>query len=380
MKGVEANLEQLSTRGDAPDLPQGLDLSAVIHESTFNNMASAMLAGERRTQQEMERDLTKAFGKMPKRIEEKKSDDPAGIITFAQQRPLTIDFEDGAFATVTLRADKYEGGDKELPAFNISARYKLERDGEVLKAIRQGELEVVPPDFVPGEGKLSSVQAAAANNLRKRFDKVFEPEIVTDPLVLPGNWRKAGVMGLEVVDTAGDWIRLGYNRTGRPAPAGRAEDDGATEVVAHRLAAKPVVEHTASRRAFFLRVVACRRLSRLRRPAAPVLVLVGLRFFHVHIVPAARAFTRLSTIGRGKRRAVAAVLADDLDRTGRCCRLGSSTFRSSLLVRLQQRLSTLQVGFVAPIPEAYESQAACRTPSSRRAKHRRPRRLRCLRR
>ncbi len=218
VKGVEANLEQLSTRGDAPDLPQGLDLSVVLHESTFNNMASAMLAGERRTQQEMERDLTKAFGKLPKRIEEKKGDDPAGIITFARQRPFTIDIEDGAFVTVTLRADKFEGGDKELPAFNISARYKLERDGEVLKAIRQGELEVVPPDFVPGEGKMSGAEAAAANNLRKRFDKVFEPEIVTDPLVLPGNWRKAGVMGLEVVDTTGDWIRLGWNRTGRPAP------------------------------------------------------------------------------------------------------------------------------------------------------------------
>ncbi|MFO0900647.1 MAG: hypothetical protein U0836_24730 [Pirellulales bacterium] len=216
---VEANDEQLGTRSAAPELPQGLDLSTVVHETTINNMAAAMLAGERRTQAEMEKELTEMFGKLPKKMQERKGDDPEWTITFAQQRPFTVDIEDGGLATITLRGDKFEGGDNDLPAFNITAKYKLERDGEVLKAVRQGDLEVVPPDFTPGEGnRLTSGQAAAANTLRKRFDKVFEPEIVTDPLILPGKWRKAGIMGLEMVDTAGDWVRLGWNRTGRPAP------------------------------------------------------------------------------------------------------------------------------------------------------------------
>lgn len=216
---VEANDEQLATRNDAPELPQGLDLSTVVHETTINNMAAAMLAGERRTQAEMEKELTEALGKLPKRMEERKGDDPEWIITFAAEQPITVDIEDGSLVTITLRAEKFEGGENDLPAFNITAKYKLERDGEVLKAIRQGDLEVVPPDFTPGEGnRLTSGQAAAANTLRKRFDKVFEPEIVTDPLILPGKWRKAGVMGLELVETAGDWVRLGWNRTGRPAP------------------------------------------------------------------------------------------------------------------------------------------------------------------
>jgi hypothetical protein len=215
---VQANDEQLATASAAPELPMGLDLSTAVHETTVNNLAHALLAGETRTRDELEEALKDEFGRLPKQLE-RDADDPPWTITFAAQRPITVDFKEGNLATVSLRGDRFQGGDNDLPAFDVTATYKLERQGEVLKAVRQGEIEIVPPDFVPGEGRrLSSAQAAQANTLRRRMEKFFEPEIVTDPLVLPGRWRNAGVLGLEAVDTQGDWLRLGWNRTGRPAP------------------------------------------------------------------------------------------------------------------------------------------------------------------
>jgi len=95
-------------------------------------------------------------GKLPEALESDPDRDPWSI-TFAQARPVSIKFADDGFQ-VTVRGQRYTSGDREFRAMNITADYKVEISGTGSKLIRQGDLQIVPPNFVPGKSRLSSQQ------------------------------------------------------------------------------------------------------------------------------------------------------------------------------------------------------------------------------
>ncbi len=90
----------------------------------------------------------------------------------------------------------------------ISAAYKIEKTAQGFKAVRQGKIKV----GVPG-GKMGGQQVAVAVLLGKRFEKIFEPEILGQGLELPGKWKAAGkLLPIQVVCREG-WLVIAWKRS-----------------------------------------------------------------------------------------------------------------------------------------------------------------------
>ena len=96
---------------------------------------------------------------------------------------------------------------------NVTAAYKIEKTETGFKAVRQGDVEVFPPDFDPkGDQKLSARYTTIRTLLTKRFNKIFEPELKGEGLTLPGKWEKAGkFMPVQWVCQDG-WLVLAWNK------------------------------------------------------------------------------------------------------------------------------------------------------------------------
>ena len=103
---------------------------------------------------------------------------------------------------------------------NVSAAYKIEKSPKGFKAVRQGEIEVIPPDFVPGSGQQLDAQRQIIRKLlKKRFAKVFEPEFLGKGLELSGKWKAAGkLMPIQVVCRDG-WLVIAWSE---PPPSRRS--------------------------------------------------------------------------------------------------------------------------------------------------------------
>ena len=88
-------------------------------------------------------------------------------IVFARQQPISVSFGDGGF-NITLRGQEYFKGDKGYPGMNVSATYKFVKQGDVFKAIRQGDLQIFPPGFVPGHGQIGVRHQVVRQLLERR--------------------------------------------------------------------------------------------------------------------------------------------------------------------------------------------------------------------
>ena len=204
-------------------------MSLRVHESMINNLALDALSGRTVHEDKLQAAVTDLLGHLP----EKMKGDDDGLpfaITFARQKPISVSFADDGFK-ITIRGMKYRKGDRSSSAMNISAAYKIEKSPKGFKAIRQGEIEVFPPDFVPGSGQQIDAQRQIMRTLlTKRFAKVFEPEFLGEGLELPGKWKAAGKMlPIELVCRDG-WLVIAWKRA-------TAEPKVATQAVSGQLSA-----------------------------------------------------------------------------------------------------------------------------------------------
>ncbi|MCC7086099.1 MAG: hypothetical protein IT427_13940 [Pirellulales bacterium] len=138
-----------------------------------------------------------------------------GSLMLAPSRPVSVRFRDGGFS-ITLRSTAHTsrtGVERNLP-MNISATYKLERNGGTVIARRQGEIEVDPPDFKPG-GRLDIQQTAARRTLRTRFEEILKPEFKSTGLQLRGRWKRLGNLPWTQLVLDRGWIAAGW----KPADA-----------------------------------------------------------------------------------------------------------------------------------------------------------------
>src|SRR5262249_17482861 len=122
---------------------------------------------------------------------------------------------------------RYTSGDRDFRAMNVTAEYKFEQTPPGVKLVRQGELTILPPNFQPGQ-RLSPQQLSWKTTLAKKFGRMFEPEIKSEGLVLPGRWRDAGRLDLKQLQTSGGWIALAWIESGVPAPPEAKKDKMAT--------------------------------------------------------------------------------------------------------------------------------------------------------
>lgn len=207
--GLQAGGGKVGAPSSPPAVAEGADMSLRLHESAVNNLAFDALAGRTVYEEELQAAVTDALGHLPEKM---KGDDDGKpwAITFANRQPISVTFADDGYK-ITIRGVKYYKGQDAHPGMDVSASYKIEQTATGFKAVRQGDIQVFPPDFVPGK-QVDARRQVIRKLLEKRFAKVFEPEIVGEGLELPGKLKSAGkLQPIQLVCRDG-WLVIAWKR------------------------------------------------------------------------------------------------------------------------------------------------------------------------
>jgi hypothetical protein len=206
--GLQDGPSGLGATETIPIPKQGADLLVRVHESLFNNTATDMLAGRTLDQPQLDRISMDIVGHVPDRTDDPELHEP-WTVTFAEDRPVSVDIDDQQ-AVIVVRGTKFTSSTRKFEGMRITARYKMSHEGGSLHASRQGDVEVVPIDFVPGRQTLSARQAALLGPIRKRFSRMFQSQFVSDGLHLSGNLARMGDMPASQFSADNGWIVVGW--------------------------------------------------------------------------------------------------------------------------------------------------------------------------
>jgi len=97
---------------------------------------------------------------------------------------------------------------------DVWATYRIGTHAGRIVLVRDGDVQIYPPDFVPGgEKKLSLQQTSLRGILQKRFNKVFDEVVEIEPLELAGELKAAGPLPLEQLVARKDgWLTAGWRK------------------------------------------------------------------------------------------------------------------------------------------------------------------------
>ena len=196
---------QIAAPVGPPPLEGRNDLAVTLHESIVANFAESLIGGRTITDEQLVKMLSDAGAEIPQELEIGPDNDPWSI-SFSPVQPIRAEFKDGQ-VRVGIRGRRFTRGEQVIREnIEISATYSLRRGGGGIRLSREGDVEV---EYL-GLDSLSIAQVAMKTFLRKKFDAVFEPDIASDGLVLPGQWEKAGALTLAELSAMNHWLVLGW--------------------------------------------------------------------------------------------------------------------------------------------------------------------------
>jgi len=203
---------RLAAPSTPPEISGRPDLAVRLHESLVNNFATGLLAGRTIDKDQVERITLDILGAVPPQLQDDEGREPWAI-EFAKVQPITLHIEED-HVTLTIRGQRFKSDRRTFRySMNSTVRYRLENAGGAVKAVRVGEVEVFPPGFVPGQGaQFGAAQQALRTLLKRRFDRIFPPEIVSKGLVLPGRLGRAGRLDLTQLEADRGWLTLVWRR------------------------------------------------------------------------------------------------------------------------------------------------------------------------
>jgi len=196
---------QLAAPEDPPPAVEKADLSVRLHQSVVNNAARTLLAGITLSDAEFRMAAVELLGRLPERLEAVPGEEPWGI-SFDRSRPIEVRFAEGGFQ-VTIRGRKYLQGDQVHPGMNITARYQIVHDASGFRAVRKGDIEVVPPGLADDQ-RVGTRYQIVRTLLIRRFGPIFEKEFRLEGLELPGKWSKLGALPVVQFKSDGGWLTL----------------------------------------------------------------------------------------------------------------------------------------------------------------------------
>lgn len=207
---TESNDELLGAPGDPPQLDETGELYLQLHESFINNLANDMLGGRTLTREDVETGATDTFGSLPPSMKQDRDEDATPwAIEFAAEDPVAVAFDNNE-ASITVRGHHYKQGSRVFPAMTVSAKYKLVGTPQGMRADREGELTIYPPALGPGR-QMGVREKVVEKMLRKRFNRIFEPQIVFHGLKLPGNWAKLGPLHAHHFKSQTGWLLMAWD-------------------------------------------------------------------------------------------------------------------------------------------------------------------------
>jgi hypothetical protein len=211
---LEASASQLGASTDPPNFAEWektYPVVAVLHQSAANNGAFNFLAGVTLNDDEVRQKIIDLNnGQPPKWLTENEDQEPWSI-RFAKFRPISLEVGDGTL-TVTVRGQRYTTGEdkKRHAAMYITAVYKIEKSDAGPTLVRQGELDIAPPNFDPKTSTLSTGQIALRRVLQRKFGKMFPPTVEPKPMELGGQWKGAGTLVVDQLAAKDGWVSAAY--------------------------------------------------------------------------------------------------------------------------------------------------------------------------
>ena len=220
--GRKALRDQIAAFTDPPKADNDTILSVRVHETLVNNASEITLAGRTITQEFVEEQLKERDGELPESLTSD-PDQPPWSITFAKRKPVEINSKDGSFK-LTIRGSRYTSGDRSFPAMDIWVAYKIDSAADKVRLVRDGEVQIYPPGFVPGgDKKLSVSETSLRRILQKRFGKVFKEIVDIEPLELPDQLAAAGPLPMEQLEARKDgWMAIGWRK--KDKSSGKVKD------------------------------------------------------------------------------------------------------------------------------------------------------------
>jgi hypothetical protein len=143
--------DQIAAFTSPPPVDPDAVLSARVHETMVNNSAEITLGGRTITQKFVEEQLKKNNMAVPAELKNDAAQQPWSI-TFAKRRPVELDVDNNR-VKMTVRGTGYTSGDREFDAMDVWATYRIESEAGRHRLVRDGDVQIYPPDFVPGGGK-----------------------------------------------------------------------------------------------------------------------------------------------------------------------------------------------------------------------------------
>ncbi|MFM8635955.1 MAG: hypothetical protein ACKOEX_14295 [Planctomycetia bacterium] len=213
--------DQIAAFTPPPAVDPDAVLAARVHETLVNNAAEITLGGRTITQEFVEEQIKKNNGTLPESLGND-PDQPPWSITFAKRLPVQLDADDDR-VKMTVRGSKFTSGDREFPPMDIWAAYRIEPADGKIRLVRDGDVQIYPPGFVPGGGeKLSVAETSLRRILQKRFNKVFKEVVDVEPMKLPNQLEHAGPLPMEQLVARKDgWVAVGWRKKDAAAPAGQ---------------------------------------------------------------------------------------------------------------------------------------------------------------
>jgi hypothetical protein len=205
--------EHLAASGPVPSFDAQGDVVAQVHASWINNLADAMLRGAVMSDIGVAETLKEWRGEVPEELQVTDTTQPWDI-TLATRRPFWVEIGDNTLK-ITLRGDRFTAGDRtQNERMNIWASYKVQRDGDQIKLVRDGDVHVEFPD----QGEKLSVRFVTLRRFwQTKFNAMFEPEFDDLSLRLRGAWESAGPLELHTLKAGKDgWLGLAWDMPNNP--------------------------------------------------------------------------------------------------------------------------------------------------------------------
>jgi hypothetical protein len=232
--GMSAGLRQLGAPLPPPAIGESRDLVARLHESSVNNLAQGLLAGETIKSEEVEAKLGEAGVKVPPAEnstddEQTDEDKPPGkgkwSITFASQGPVEVRFRDNGFRITirgrrfTSQANEFEDERPYNDAMVIWADYRIEQTPDGPRAIRVGDIQALPPDVLSGRRPSMGFRETTLVSMltrENRMGNVLRKELTAEPFELPGRWKEAGELVIRELRTNDGWLSASWQLVDKP--------------------------------------------------------------------------------------------------------------------------------------------------------------------
>ncbi len=203
------SLEMGNSRLAAPTPPPDVthsDMTLRVHESMINNFVLDALGGMTVHEDKLQATIIDLLGRLPEKLKGDEDQEPWAI-TFAPRQPISVTFADDGFK-ITIRGNEYFKGETPHPAMDITVSYKIEKTARGFKAVRQGDIQVFPP----GRQQVGGKEQIIRELLTKRFNKIFEPELLGEGFTFSDKWEKVGKMQpIELVCRDG-WLTIAWKR------------------------------------------------------------------------------------------------------------------------------------------------------------------------